>query len=112
MLNGNPKPFAALYSHKDDVTYMGAEGTYQVGFEAAYTDWKAQAAKSTGGAVEATDIHVTVSGDMATAAHYTKGPVKQPNGETVQTFLRETSVLRKEDGQWRMIGHHADAVST
>jgi len=27
MLNGDPEPFAGLYSHGDDVTYMGAEGT-------------------------------------------------------------------------------------
>jgi uncharacterized protein (TIGR02246 family) len=110
MLNGDPEPFAALYSHKDDVTYMGAEGTYRAGFEAAYADWRAQAEKSTGGEVEGADIHVVVSGDMATAAHITKGSVKQPNGEMAPTFLRETSVFRKEDGQWRMTGHHADVV--
>jgi uncharacterized protein (TIGR02246 family) len=110
MLNGDPEPFSALYSHKDDVTYMGAEGTYRVGFEAAYADWRAQAEKSTGGAVEGVDIQLAVSGDMATAAHITKGSVKQPSGDVAQTFLRETSVFRKEDGQWRMIGHHADVI--
>ncbi|MEE8633836.1 MAG: nuclear transport factor 2 family protein [Methyloceanibacter sp.] len=110
MLNGDPEPFAALYSHKDDVTYMGAEGTYRVGFEAAYADWQAQAEKSTGGAVEGAKIQLAVSGDMATAAYITKGSVKQPNGEIAHTYLRETSVFRKEDGQWRMIGHHADVV--
>jgi len=31
MLNGDPEPLAALYSHKDDVTYMSAEGTYRTG---------------------------------------------------------------------------------
>jgi hypothetical protein len=46
MLNGDPKPFAELYTHGEDVTYMGAEGTYRVGWEATYADWKAQADKS------------------------------------------------------------------
>lgn len=110
MLNGDPKPFADLYSHADDITYMGAEGTYRVGWAATYADWTAQAEKSTGGKAEGADIHVAIKGDMATAAHYTKGAVKQPNGEIAQTFLRETSVFRKEGGQWRMIGHHADAI--
>ena len=72
MLNGDPKPFAALYSHKDDVIYMGAEGTYRTGWQATYADWTAQAEKSTGGKVEGADIRVVVKGDMATAAHYTK----------------------------------------
>ena len=76
MLKGDPAPFAALYSHADDVTYMGAEGTYRIGWEATYADWKAQAEKSTGGSVEGTDIHVVVNGDMATASHYTKGGMK------------------------------------
>jgi len=47
---------------------------------------------------------------MATAAHYTKGTVKQPDGTMAETAVRETSVFRKEDGQWRMIGHHADGL--
>jgi len=110
MLNGDPEPFAELYSHKDDVTYMGAEGTYRVGWDATYADWRAQAEKSTGGEASGADIRVAVSGDMATAAHYTKGTVRQPDREMGQTFLRETSVFRKEDGQWRMIGHHADVI--
>jgi uncharacterized protein (TIGR02246 family) len=110
MLNGDPEPFATLYSHKDDVTYMGAEGTYRVGWAATYADWKAQAARSTGGEVEGTDIHAVTNGDMAIAAHTTKGTVRQANGEMAQSLVRETSVFRKEGGQWRMISHHADVI--
>lgn len=36
MLNGDPKPFIDLYAHGEDVTYMGAEGTYRVGWDATY----------------------------------------------------------------------------
>lgn len=110
MLNGDPKPFADLYSHADDVTYMGAEGTYRVGWEATYADWKAQAEKSTGGNVEGTEIHIVVGGDMAAAQHYTRGRVRQPDGQMNDTNVRETSVFRKEDGKWKMISHHADGI--
>jgi uncharacterized protein (TIGR02246 family) len=110
MLNGDPEPFAALYSHKDDIVCMGAEGSYRVGWEATFADWMAQAEKSTGGKVEGTDIRVAVGVDIATAAHFTKGTVRQPNGEMTETAVRETSVLRKEDGQWRLISHHADVI--
>ena len=27
MLNGDPKPFAEIYSHADDVTYLSGEGS-------------------------------------------------------------------------------------
>lgn len=110
MLNGDPTPFADLYSHADDVTYLGAEGTYRVGWDATYADWKAQAERSTGGNVEGVDIHLVISGKMAAAQHYTRGKVRQPDGEMNDTNVRETSVFRKEDGRWKMISHHADAI--
>ncbi len=111
MLNGDPEPLGALYSHNDDVTYMGAEGTYRVGWPDTFADWTEQAEKSGGGSVEGNDVHVVVSGDMATAAHNTIGRVRSPDGEMVSTRVRETSVFRKEDGAWRMIGHHADRLA-
>ena len=110
MLNGDPKPLATLYSHADDVTYMGAEGTYRVGWQATYADWVAQAEKSGGGKVAGADIHIVVSGDMAMASHYTKGTVRTSDGKEAEAVVRETSVFRKENGEWRMIGHHADGL--
>ncbi|MCP4383379.1 MAG: nuclear transport factor 2 family protein [Hyphomicrobiales bacterium] len=111
MLNGDPAPLATLYSHADDTYYMGAEGTYRIGWEALYNDWQAQAAKSTGGTVSAVNVHVMVSGDMAMAAHFTRGKVRMPDGTMNENNVRETSVFRKENGQWRMIGHHADGIA-
>ena len=111
MLNRDPIPFANLYSHAEDTTYMGAEGTYRIGWDAIYADWQAQAAKSSGGTVDGVEIHIVVGGDMATAAHITKGSIRQPDGKLVEIAARETSVFRKEDGVWRMVAHHADGLA-
>jgi uncharacterized protein (TIGR02246 family) len=108
MLNGDPAPFAAIYSHADDVSYMSAEGTYRIGWEATYADWKLQAEKAKGGKLEGSDIHIVIGGDMATAQHYTKGSVADANGQMKESAVRETSVFRKEGGDWKMISHHAD----
>jgi uncharacterized protein (TIGR02246 family) len=108
MFAGDPEPFAEVYSHADDVTYMGAEGTYRVGWDAAYDDWKKQAEKSLGGKVHATNIHVVVNGTMAVATHYTKGTVTSAEGETIDQQVRESSVFRKEQDVWKMIAHQAD----
>jgi uncharacterized protein (TIGR02246 family) len=108
MFAGDPEPFAELYSHADDVTYMGAEGTYRIGWEAVYDDWKEQATRSRGGKVHGVEIHVVVDGTMATATHYTKGTIETAEGKTIDQQVRETSVFRKEDGAWKMIGHQAD----
>jgi hypothetical protein len=78
MFAGDPKPFADLYSHADDVTYMGEEGTYRIGWKATYDDWKKQARKSLGGKVHGTKIQIVVDGTMATATHYTKGTIRTP----------------------------------
>jgi uncharacterized protein (TIGR02246 family) len=110
MLNGDPKPFSDLYSHADDATYLGAEGSYRVGWEAIYRDCEEQAAKSDSGSVEPVELHVVVGDDMAFAAHVTKGTVRLPDGRTMEIAARETSVFRKEDGRWRMIAHHADGL--
>jgi ketosteroid isomerase-like protein len=45
---------------------------------------------------------------MATATHLTEGTVKTADGKTIDQRVRETSVFRKEDGGWKMIGHQAD----
>ena len=110
MLNGDPTPFVDLYSHADDVTYMGAEGTYRIGYDAAYSDWTAQAKKSTGGNVTGKDIHIVVNGNMACAQHYTVGSVRKSDGSMTKVVVRESSVFRKEDDQWKMIAHHADGL--
>jgi len=108
MFAGDSEPFAALYSHADDVTYMGAEGTYRIGWAAVYSDWQTQAAKSLGGEVKGVEIHIVVAGVMATATHFTEGTVKTADGKVIDQKVRETSVFRKEDGVWKMIGHQAD----
>jgi uncharacterized protein (TIGR02246 family) len=108
MFAGDPKPFADLYSHVDDVTYMGAEGTYRIGWKATYDDWKKQARKSLGGKVHGTKIQIVVDGTMATATHYSKGTVRTSENKRIDQQVRETSVFRKENGKWKMIGHQAD----
>ena len=109
MLHGDPEPFAGVYSHADDVTYMGAEGGLRVGW--ADADWNAQAAKSLGASVEPVDMHIIVGRDWATCYVNTKGTVKMQDAQTRDTSARESSVFRKEDGVWKMIAHHADKLA-
>ena len=110
MLSGDPDPFQEVYSHADDVTCMGANGGFQIGCDQVFADWKAQADKSMGGKAEASDIQITVAQDIAIEQNKTKGNIKHPDGTLEETFLRESSVFRKEDGKWKMIAHHADAL--
>ena len=110
MLSGDPRPLAEIYSHADDVTYLGAEGNVQIGWQATYNDWKAQAAMSIGGKAKGENIRVVVHGKMATAVHHTQGVLRLPGGRMARVRVRETSVFRKERGGWRIIAHHADST--
>ncbi len=112
MLAGDPEPFADLYSHADDVSYMSAEGGLRVGWQATWSDWQAQAKLSRGGHIEEVENHVIVHGDMAVVQLVESGVVNNAEGEPVEQTVRETSVFRREDGEWRMIAHHADAIPT
>ena len=108
MLRGDPEPFAAVFSHGDDVLYMSGEGTYRVGWEATWADWKEQARKSLGGVTHPHDVRTIVSGDIATVALVAHATVTAPDGAKREMRVRQTSVFRKEGGAWKMFVHHAD----
>ena len=110
MVAGDPEPFASLFSHADDVLYMSGEGTFRVGWAATWADWQAQAKKSLGGHVKGDDIHIIVSGDLATVGLVAHATVNTPDGKTQELRVRQTHVFRKEDGAWKMIVHHADNI--
>lgn len=110
MVDGDPAPFASLFSHADDVLYMSGEGTFRIGWDATWADWQEQAKKSLGGHVVGDDIHIIVSGDLATVGLVAHATVNAPDGKTEELRVRQTHVFRKEDGAWKMIVHHADNI--
>lgn len=109
MLNGDPKPLEKIYSHAEDVTYMPAEGGFCLGWSNVYADWKKQAEKSLGGKTVPADIQITLGNGMACTHSFSKGKIKNPQGDMQEIFIRESSVFRKENGKWKMIAHHADS---
>ena len=110
MLNGDPAPFADVYSHAEDVSYMSAEGGLRVGWEATWSNWQAQAGLARGGHVEEIDSHTIVNGDMAVVQAVEKSVVNNLEGIGVEQVARETSVFRCEGGKWKMVAHHADLL--
>jgi hypothetical protein len=56
MFTGELQPMKEVWSHKDDVTYMGPGGGFRLGWKAVLADWEKQAALKLGGKVEPKDI--------------------------------------------------------
>jgi len=110
MFTGNLEPMKAVWSHADDVTYMGPGGRFQIGWAQVLADWEAQAAMKLGGEVKPKDMHITVGRDLAIVSNYEIGENVGPNGKPLKVEIRATNLFRKEDRIWKMIGHHTDTL--
>lgn len=110
MFAGDLDPMKEVWSHADDVTYMGPGGGFQVGWDQVLKSWEAQAAMKLGGKVEAANMRITVGQDMAVVSNYENGENANARGEPQKVSIRATNVFRKEGGKWKMIGHHTDLL--
>ena len=107
---GNLAPMTALWSHADDVIYMGPDGLLRVGWAAVRADWEKQAAMKLGGEVHPLELHMTVGRDIAVTHRFGEGANLDSAGKPLKVSIRGTNVFRKEDGQWKMIAHHSDPL--
>jgi ketosteroid isomerase-like protein len=110
LFTGDAAPMKAVWSHADDVVYMGPVGGMQVGWTKVEPYWDKQAAKKLGGKVDAGDLHITASPTLAIAHYYEKGE-NVIDGKPQPVNIRTTTTFRKEGGQWKVIGHHTDTLA-
>lgn len=110
MFNGDLAPMDAIWSHADDVTYMGPIGGYRVGWEQVRADWQEQAAQKLGGMVKPEAVRITMGEELAVVHNYEKGENSNAEGNPAKVSIRATNVFRKEGGKWKMIGHHTDLL--
>jgi len=109
MFVGNIEPMQSVWSHAEDVTYMGPDGKYIIGWDQVQAIWQVQADLKLGGKIEAERVHVTVGQDLATVECNEVGE-NIVHGKPTKVTIRATNVFRKENGQWKMIGHHTDTL--
>ncbi|MEO6846053.1 MAG: nuclear transport factor 2 family protein [Chthoniobacterales bacterium] len=109
MFAGNAVPMTNVWSHANDVAYLGPDGVFLVGWKPILADWKSQAAKKLGGKVTATNIHIITGKDLAVVQDIERG-VNYSHGKPQVVSIRATNVFRLEDGKWKMVGHHTDKL--
>jgi len=109
MFTGDAAPMKAMWSHADDITYMGPMGEFHVGWKEIGPIWDEQAAKKLGGKVGVADLNVTAGPDVGVATYYEKGE-NVVNGKVEPVSIRTTTSFRKENGAWKVIGHHTDLL--
>ena len=110
LFEGELAPMIEVWSHADDVTYMGPDGGFQVGWTEVLADWEKQAAMKLGGRVEADELRIVQCGDLAVTHNYERGENINTDGAPGSVSIRATNLFRKENGSWKMISHHADQL--
>ncbi|MHA3772311.1 YybH family protein [Verrucomicrobiota bacterium sgz303538] len=112
MFTGDASPMGEVWSHAEDITYMGPsnDGDYLVGWEKVREYWERQAAMKLKGKVEPEEMRITAGENLAVTHNYEKGTI-YPNGKPLPVSIRVTNLFRKENGKWKMIGHHTDRLA-
>jgi len=110
MFTGDLRPMKEVWSHSDDVTYMGPGGGFRLGWKDVLADWETQAAMKLGGKVEPRDMRITVGRDLAIVSNYEIGHNVTADGKEQEVTIRATNLFRNENGRWTMIGHHTDIL--
>lgn len=109
VFKGDPGPMEQVWSHSDDVNYMGPNGLRQYGWKAVSADWKTQADKRLGGTVTMNEPHIQTGDSIGVITGVEVGE-NIVDGQVQKVSIRTTSVFRKEGGTWKMIGHHTDKL--
>jgi ketosteroid isomerase-like protein len=111
LFSGEMTAMEKIWSHGKDITYMGPDGAYDIGWEATRANFQVQANKKLGGKVMPKDIHTIIGNDLAIISNYEVGENVNTQGKTEKVQIRVTSTFRKEKAGWKMIGHHTDTLS-
>ena len=66
MFTGDIAPMEQVWSHADDVTYMGPDGKFLVGWSDVSANWTKQAGLKLGGEIREENVQMKVGTDLAT----------------------------------------------
>ncbi len=110
LFTGDVGPMTEVWSHADDVTYMGPRGGFQTGWDQVLAEWRAQAALKLGGEVRTETMVITLGQDLAVTHSVETGENTNVSGASQPVSIRATNLFRKEAGSWKMIGHHTDPL--
>jgi ketosteroid isomerase-like protein len=111
---GNPEPAKMLYSHLDDASLANPFGPVAIGWpQVAETMERAASNYRDGGATGFETLATYVTPDLAYLVEVERFEAKVGGKEEIASgALRVTSVLRPEDGAWKIVHRHADPITT
>lgn len=110
---GDPEPTKAAYSHQDDVSLANPFGPPALGWgQVAETMARAAAHYRDGGATGFERLAAYATPGLAYIVELEHYETKVGGRDDLsRVALRVTTVLRPEDGTWKIVHRHADAIT-
>ncbi len=110
LFTGDAAPMKDAWSHSDDISYMGPDGQYLIGWEKIEAMWNHVSSLKLGGCVNPKQLNTVVGADMALITCVESGE-NEVEGQTENVDIRSSTVFRKEDSAWKIIAHQTDLLS-
>lgn len=110
VFHGNTASMEQIWSHEDDVTYLGPQGGILSGWNQVSQAWKEQAKLKLQGKLEQQNAHFFKDGNIGVMQCMEIG-TNQVQGKTQPVKIRALNIFRKENGKWKMISHQTDRLS-
>jgi len=111
---GNPEPAKQLYSHREDASLGNPFGPFAMGWQQVETTMERAASNYREGRATGFDtLAAHVTSELAYLVEVERFEAKLGGEEIAEAgALRVTSILRPEDGAWRIVHRHADPIVT
>ena len=107
MTTGDSSQLADIWSHSETVTTMHPIGGEQVGWDAVKESFDQVAGLASSGHVELAGQTIQSGGELAYELGVERGQF-QLAGESITVEQRVTNIYRRENGEWKIVHHHAD----
>ena len=113
-IKGNPEPYKMVFSHREDVSVANPFGPVTCGWkQVAATMERAASLYRDGEFAGFENVVKYVTPELAFSVEVERFKVKIAGSEEVAPVaLRTTSILRREDGNWKVMHRHADPITT
>ena len=113
-IKGNPQPNWEVFSHREDVSLANPFGPVALGWEqVAATMDRAAAQLRDGDQLTIETLVTSVTPELAYIVHVERCRARVGGGqEIVPIALRVTTILRPEDGTWKVVHRHADPITS
>jgi len=113
-VTGNAEPYKAMFSHKEDVSLANPFGPVIRGWkQAAETMERAASLYRDGEVVGFENVATYVTPALAYIVEVERFRARMGGSKDVASvILRSTSILRPEEGTWKIVHRHADPIAT